>query len=123
MLGAIPPLLTDARVNLAGSTAHALWACGDQAFAGQADFLARWQKGVLQVRDLGGPRKISLDGASPALKAAIEKARVVSADFTAWVKAEAPKRQGPSGVGKAAIWAQASSPLSIIDGEFHEGLE
>jgi hypothetical protein len=101
LLGAIPALLADAKVNLAGSTAHDLWVWGDQAFADQADFLARWQKGALPVRDLGGPRNISLDGASPALKAAVEKARVASADFAAWVKAEAPKRQGPSGVGKA----------------------
>ena len=101
LLGAIPTLLADARVNLAGSSAHDLWAYGDRAFADRADFLAQWQKGDLQVRDLGGPRKISLDGASPALKAAVEKARVASAEFAAWVKAEALKRQGPSGVGKA----------------------
>src|SRR5438067_1127824 len=100
LIGAIPALLADAKVNLAGSTAHDLWAYGDRAFAGQADFLAQWQKGSLQVRDLGGPRKISLDGTSPALKEAVEKARVASADFAAYVKAEAPKRQGPSGVGK-----------------------
>src|SRR5262249_23789081 len=68
LIGAIPALLADARVNLAGSTAHDLWAYGNQAFAGQADFLAQWQKGDLQVRGLGGTRKISLDGASPALK-------------------------------------------------------
>ena len=100
LIGAIPVLLGDAKVNLAGSTAHDLWAYGDQAFAGQADFLAQWQKGGLQLRDLGGTRKISLDGTSPALKAAVEKARVASVDFAAYIKAEAPKRQGPSGVGK-----------------------
>ena len=81
MIGAIPAVLADARVNLAGSTAHDLWAYGDRAFADQAEFLAQWQKGELQVRDLGGTRKISLDGTSPALKAAVEKARVASADF------------------------------------------
>src|SRR3954452_24303168 len=93
LIGAIPAVLADAKVNLAGSTAHDLWAYGDHAFADQADFLAQWQKGDLQVRDLGGTRKISLDGASPALKAAVEKAREARADFAAWVKAEAPKRQ------------------------------
>src|ERR1044071_6573578 len=96
LLGAIPTLLADAKVNLAGSTAHDLWAYGDRAFAGQADFLAQWQKGALQLRDLGGTRKMSLDGTSPALKAAVEKARVASADFAAYVKAEAPTRRGPS---------------------------
>ena len=54
LLGAIPAVLADAKVNLAGSTAHDLWAYGDRAFADQADFLAQWQKGDLQVRDLGG---------------------------------------------------------------------
>src|SRR3954462_1734047 len=101
LIGAIPAILADAKVNLAGSTAHDLWAYGDRAFADQADFLAQWQKGELQVRDLGGTRKISLDGTSPALKAAVEKAREASAYFAAWVKVEAAKRQGPSGVGKA----------------------
>ena len=100
LIGAIPALLADAKINLAGSTAHDLWAYGDRAFADQADFLVQWQKGGLQLRDLGGTRKISLDGTSRALKAAIEKARVASADFAAYVRAEAPKRQGPSGVGK-----------------------
>ena len=100
LLGAIPALLADAKVNLAGSAAHDLWAYGDRAFADQAEFLAQWQNGGLQLRDLGGTRKISLDGASPALQASVEKARVASADFAAYVKAEAPKRQGNSGVGK-----------------------
>src|SRR5438045_5291658 len=58
LIGAIPVLLADASVNRAGSTAHDLWAYGDQAFAGQADFLAQWQKGALQLRVLGGKRKI-----------------------------------------------------------------
>jgi hypothetical protein len=89
LLGEIPALLADAKVNLAASTAHDLWAYGHRAFAEQADFLAQWQKGELRVRDLGGTRKISLDGASPALKAAVEKARLASADFAGYVKAEA----------------------------------
>jgi len=101
LIDVIPALLAVARINLTGSTAHDMWAYGDRAFADQADLLAQWQKGGLQLRDLGGIRKISLDGTSPALKAAVEKARVASADFAAYVKAEAPKRQGPSGVGKA----------------------
>jgi hypothetical protein len=117
LIGAISALLADAKVNLAGSTAHDLWAYGHRVFAEQADALAQWQKGSLQVRDLGGPRKISLDGTSPALKAAVEKARAASADFAAYVKVEAPKRRGPSGVGKANYdwWLKnvmLSSPLT-----------
>jgi hypothetical protein len=123
LIGAIPALLADAKVNLAGSTAHDLWAYGDRAFADQADFLAQWQKGELQVRDLGGTRKISLEGATPALKAAVEKARVASADFAAWVKAEAPKRQGPSGVGKANYdWRLKNVMLSPLTYDQQIGL-
>src|SRR4051794_10355860 len=79
LISAIPAVLADAKVNLAGTTAHDLWAYGDRAFADQADFLGQWQKGELQVRDLGGTRRISLDGASPALQAAGEKTREGSA--------------------------------------------
>lgn len=99
-IGAIPTLLDNAKANLAGSTAHDLWAYGDRAFADQAEFLAAWQKGELQLRDLDGVRTVTLNGASPALKASVEKARVASAAFADWVRTEAPKRQGPSGVGK-----------------------
>ena len=123
LLGAIPALLAEAKVNLAGSTAHDLWAYGDRAFVDQADFLAQWQKGALQVRDLGGTRKISLDGTSPALKAAVEKARIASADFAAYVKAEAPKRQGPSGVGKPNYdWWLKNVMLSPLTYEQQVGL-
>jgi hypothetical protein len=123
LIGAIPALLADAKVNLAGSTAHDLWAYGDQAFAGQADFLAQWQKGALQLRDLGGTRKISLDGTSPALQAAIEKARVASVDFAAYIKAEAPKRQGSSGVGKTDYdWWLKNVMLSPLTYEQQVGL-
>ena len=123
LIGAIPALLADARVNLAGSTAHDLWAYGDQAFAGQADFLAQWQKGALQLRDLGGTRKISLDGTSQALKAAVEKARVASADFAVYIKAEAPNRQGSSGVGKANYdWWLKNVMLSPLSYDQQVGL-
>ena len=43
---------------------------------------------------------MSLRGASPGLKAAVHAARLASEDFAAWIKAEAPKRTGSSGVGK-----------------------
>jgi hypothetical protein len=99
-LRAIPTVLAEAKANLAASTAHDLWAYGDRAFTDQADVLAAWQKGDLAVRDLGGARTISLAGASPALTAAVEQARRASLDFAAYVRAETPKRQGPSGIGK-----------------------
>ena len=99
-IGAVPTLLADAKVNLAGSQAHDLWAYGDRAFTGQAKALADLEAGTLTLNDLEGRRTVSLHGASPGLKAAVHAARLASEDFAAWIKTEAPKRTGPSGVGK-----------------------
>lgn len=99
-LETVPPLLAQARHNLAGSTAHDLWAYGAQGFFDQAEALANLEQGKLTLRDLDGYRTVSLDGASPRLRAAVAAARAASSDFGAWVKAEAPKRTGSSGVGK-----------------------
>jgi hypothetical protein len=101
MVGAVPALLADAKVNLAGSQAHDLWAYGDRAFNEQAEVLAKLEAGTLILNDLGGKRPASLQGASPALRTAVANARVATEHFAQWVRAEAPKRQGPSGVGKA----------------------
>lgn len=115
-LAAIPALLDDAKVNLASSQARDLWSYGDRAFVEQADALAAWQRGKLEVRDLGGRRSISLASASPGLKAAVEKARAASVAFAAWVKTEAPKRRGPSGVGKDNYnWFLKNVLLSPLD--------
>ena len=101
LLGAVPALLTDARRNLAGSQAHDLWAYGDRAFNEQAEVLARLEAGTLVLNDLGGKRPASLQGASPQLHAAVANARVATEQFAQWIRAEAPRRLGPSGVGKA----------------------
>jgi uncharacterized protein (DUF885 family) len=100
LLAAVPDLLADARVNLAPSTAHDLWAYGDAAFIEQAEVLAKLEAGTLSVRDLGGRRAASLEGASPELRAAVRNARLATEEFARWVKAEAPRRKGPSGLGK-----------------------
>ena len=100
LIGAVPTLLADAKVNLAQSDAHDLWAYGDRAFTGQAKALADLEAGTLTLNDLEGRRTVSLNGASPRLKAAVRAARLASEDFAAWVRTEAPKRTGPSGVGK-----------------------
>lgn len=99
-LSAVSALLADARINLQGSQAHDLWAYGDRAFNEQAQALAALEQGTLSLNDLGGRRTVSLTGASPALRAAVARARVASEQFAAWIKAEAPRRTGPSGVGK-----------------------
>src|SRR4029079_9549035 len=101
LLGAVPGLLADAKANLAPSQAHDLWAYGDRAFAEQADVLAKLEAGTLILNDLGGKRPASLEGATPQLRTALHNARVANEQFAQWVRAEAPRRTGPSGVGKA----------------------
>ncbi len=100
-LETVAPLLAQARGNLAGSTARDLWDYGAQGFLDQAEALSNLEKGTLVLRDLDGFRTVSLQGASPRLQAAVASAKQASSDFAAWVKAEAPKHNGPSGVGKA----------------------
>ena len=100
LIGAVPALLADARVNLAPSQAHDLWAFGDRAFVEQAENLAALQAGTLSLNDLGGKRTVSLAGTSPALRAAVKAARLATEDFARWIKEEAPRRVGPSGIGK-----------------------
>ena len=79
---------------------HDLWAYGDRAFNEQAEVLAQLEAGKLVMNDLGGKRPASLTGASPALRKAVHDARLATEQFAAWIKAEAPRRTGPSGVGK-----------------------
>lgn len=100
LLGAVPGLLADARVNLAPSRAHDLWAYGDRSLIEQAEALAQLEAGTLSVRDLSGRRTASLEGASRKLRAAVREARLATEEFARWVKAEAPRRKGPSGLGK-----------------------
>jgi hypothetical protein len=100
LLAAVPQLLADAKTNLAGGNAHDLWAFGDRAFNEQAEALAGLEAGTLSLNDLGGRRTASLTGASPQLRAAVESARRASEEFAQWIRAEAPRRTGPSGVGK-----------------------
>lgn len=99
-LESVAPLLAQAKANLAPSTARDLWTYGAQGFLDQAEALASLEKGTLTLRDLDGFRTASLKGASPRLVAAVASARTATSDFAGWVKAEAPKRSGPSGVGK-----------------------
>ena len=101
LIGGVPALLDEARANLADSQAHDLWAYGDRAFNEQAEVLAKLEAGTLVLNDLGGKRPASLQGASPALRAAVANARKATEQFAEWIRAEAPKRNGPSGVGKA----------------------
>ena len=96
----VPAMLAQAKRNLAPSQAHDLWAFGDRAFNEQADALAALQAGTLSLNSLEGRRTVGLDGASPALRSAVSEARSATEDFAQWIKTEAPRRTGPSGIGK-----------------------
>jgi hypothetical protein len=84
-LAHIPPLLRQARGNLTGN-ARDLWNASTVPLGEQ-------HAALLDLRKRAGP--------DPALGRAIDAAADATAGFLAWVKAEAPKKTGPSGVGKA----------------------
>ena len=81
----IPPLLKQARKNLTGN-AKDLWVAGIKNLEKQEEVLADLQK--------------KINNKTPALVAALEKAKQETSFFVAWLKKEAPKKTGPSGVGK-----------------------
>ena len=81
----IPPLLKQARKNLTGN-AKDLWVAGIKNLEKQEKVLVGLQK--------------KINNETPALVAALEKAKQETSFFVAWLKKEAPKKTGPSGVGK-----------------------
>ncbi|WP_162184683.1 DUF885 family protein [Sphingomonas hengshuiensis] len=100
MLAAVPAMLQAARVNLKPSNAKDLWTYGDRAFKEQSATLQALEAGTLVLRTLDGPTPAPITGAKPALLKAIRDARAATDSFAAWVKAEAPGKTGPAGVGK-----------------------
>ena len=101
LLGGVPATLTAARVNLADSNAADLWRFGDRAFREQSEVLAALDRGDLKMRTFSGVKVASLAGASPALQKTVRDAKAATDAFADWIAAEAPKKNGPSGVGKA----------------------
>ncbi len=99
-LAAVPGNLAAAKANLAGSNAHDLWAYGSASFQEQSAALQALAENRLVMVTVDGRKRADMTGAGPELRAAIAAARAATNDFAAWVAAEAPKRQGPSGVGK-----------------------
>jgi uncharacterized protein (DUF885 family) len=85
-LRTIPPLLQAARRNLAAGNARDLWVGGARAFEDQSAALTEL-----------GTRAGNSDA---ALARAIVEARTATDEFAAWVRAEAPKKTGASGIGK-----------------------
>lgn len=100
LLGAIPALLEQAKVNLHESNAHDLWVYGVSTLRSQSEVLAHWQGGSLDMRTLEGNKHASLVGADKSLQQAVRRARIATDDFIQWLLAEAPSKTGPSGVGK-----------------------
>lgn len=122
-LDAVPRMLDGARITLASSDAHDLWAYGDRAFREQSATLAALGAGTLRMRTLDGHILADMSGASPALRQAIGRAKAATDAFADWIVAEAPRRTGPSGVGKAAYdWHAAHVQLSPYDWDHQAAL-
>jgi Bacterial protein of unknown function (DUF885) len=84
-LAVIPPLHEQAKLNLTGN-ARDLWVTGAGTMRKQTDAL----DALLE----------KTEGSGRALREAIRAARQSTVDFVAWLDAEAPKKNGPSGIGK-----------------------
>jgi hypothetical protein len=96
-LAVVPPLLAQAEGNLTGN-AHDLWVTGAGTMRGQIASLD-----VLAEKTAGSGR---------ALKKAIQAARASTARFVAWLDAQAPSKNGPSGIGRENYsWSQRNVHL------------
>ncbi len=116
MLAAVPANLQAARVNLKDSNAKGLWLYGDRAFREQSEALSALAAGKLVMRTLDGAIPADIKGAGPQLLAAIGNAKAATDEFAAWVAAEAPKKTGPTGVGKENYnWYAANVQLIPYD--------
>ncbi len=85
-LRTVAPLLVAARQNLAAANAADLWVGGVRAFEDQSEALR-----TLAMR---------VPASDGALASATEAARAATDSFADWLRAEAPKKTGPSGIGK-----------------------
>jgi hypothetical protein len=83
-LHTIPPLLSQARLNLTGN-ARDLWLAGTGTMKQQAADLAALEAKVVQDGDL---------------KRAAHAAKQATIDFVQWLEQQAPSKTGPSGIGK-----------------------
>ncbi|MGE0865371.1 MAG: DUF885 family protein [Vicinamibacterales bacterium] len=85
-LRTVAPLLAAARQNLAAANAKDLWVGGVRAFEEQSEALR-----TLAMR---------VPASEGALSGAAEAARTATDNFADWLRGEAPKKTGPSGIGK-----------------------
>ncbi len=84
-LAVVPPLLAQAESNLTGN-AHDLWVTGAGSMRGQIASLDALAEKTA--------------GSGHALKKSIQAARVSTVRFVDWLDAQAPSKNGPSGVGR-----------------------
>ena len=99
-IAAIAPLLLQARENLKDSNARDLWVFGVQELRNQSHTLGAFAAGTLTVSTLEGSQHADIGAASAELKTAIAHAQSATDDFIGWLEREAPRKTGPSGVGK-----------------------
>ena len=85
-LSVIPPLMKQAQHNLTGD-ARELWVAGIRNIRKQR-------------QTLDGISERTGDGASAALVAVLETAKRATDELIEWLEAEAPRKQGPSGIGR-----------------------
>jgi uncharacterized protein (DUF885 family) len=100
-IGAIPKLLDQARENLKDGDARDLWVYGAQELRGQSRTLGALAAGTLTVSTLEGTQHADIGAAASELKTAVTHAQKATDDFIAWLEREAPRKCGPSGIGKA----------------------
>lgn len=93
-LRTVKPLLQQARVNLAPSNARDLWVGGVRAFEEQSEALVQ-----LRERVAGNDRGLTGILGDRALLAAIDEAKAETDAFAQWLRDEAPRKTGPSGIG------------------------
>ena len=85
-LSVIPPLMRQAQKNLTGN-ARELWIAGIRNIEQQSTYLDLIQQRIGQ--DIG-----------PKLKQVIAESKVATEELADWLKTEASKKTGPSGIGK-----------------------
>jgi hypothetical protein len=86
-LRTVPTLLRQAKINVANANAKDLWVGAVKQFQEQHEALT-------ELRGLAATR-------NPELLPVIDSAAAATQTFTDWLTAEAPRKTGPSGIGKA----------------------
>ena len=108
-LAAIPPLMRQARGNLTGN-ARDLWVTGIRDVRSQLAKLDR-------ILELAGAT------AGGNLKAVVAESKQTTSDLVEWLEAQAPLKDGPSGIGKENYtWYQQNVHLVPLTWEDEERL-